>query len=312
LAVSAWPISVRTRSALIRRQIPVMGTVAEIAVRSRDEGWAHRAIDTAFAELRRVEASMTRFRPDSDVGRLNAAGGSWVPISEDTGSVLTAALRWASTSGGSFDPCLGRASELWDVAHRTRPPADEETERFARRELWSALDVDGGGSVPRARLSSADASVDLGGIAKGFGVDAAADALRRHGVFHGLVNVGGDLVAMGHDGSGEPWSVGVRSPDAPDGIVEVLSVTDEAVATSGDYLQFFQHKGRRYHHLLDPATGSPRRTAMRSLTLRAKRCLDADAAATAVFGASEATTAEVLARASLDVAVIHELQEVTS
>ena len=165
--------------------------------------------------------------------------------------------------------------------------------------------------MPRARLNSTDASVDLGGIAKGFGVDAAADALRRHGVFHGLVNVGGDLVALGHDDSGEPWRVGVRSPDAPDGIVEVLSVTDEAVATSGDYLQFFKHGGRRYHHLLDPATGSPRRTVMRSLTVRAKCCLDADAAATAIFGASKETSAQILASAGGDVAVLHQLQEVT-
>lgn len=312
LAVSALPIALRGRSALVRRRIPVMGTVAEVVVRSRNDVWAHRAIDAAFAELRRVEASMTRFRPDSDVGLLNSASGSWVPISEDTASVLSAAIEWASASGGRFDPCLGRASDFWDVAHRSRPPADGDAARFAHREFWSALDVDRGATVPRARLTEADAAVDLGGIAKGFGVDVAADALRRHGVFHGLVNVGGDLVALGHDRSGEPWRIGVRSPDTPDGIVDVLSLTDGALATSGDYLHFFEHGGRRYHHLLDPATGEPRRTAVRSLTIRADRCLDADAAATAVFGASERMTAEILARAAADAAVTHQLQETTS
>jgi thiamine biosynthesis lipoprotein len=147
--------------------------------------------------------------------------------------------------------------------------------------------------------------VDLGGIAKGFGVDLAARALTDQGVFHALVNVGGDLVALGVGEDGEPWRIGVRSPDDPDSVVEVLEASDRAVATSGDYLQYFQHGGRRFHHLLDPESAEPRRTAMRSLTVEAATCMEADAAATALFGAPAEVARTVLERGSPGASIVH-------
>lgn len=312
LAVAALPRPPRRAPALVRRRIPVMGTIAEAAIPSRDEGWAHGAIGAAFSELRRVEAAMTRFRDDSDVGVLNASCDRWVDVSADTREVLAASVRWAELSGGRFDPCMGRVTELWDAKVRSRPPPENELVRFADAHLWRTLDVDGAGGSPRARLSSADAAVDLGGIAKGFAVDLAAEALRARGVTDGLVNVGGDLVALGVDVTGDPWLVGVRSPDDPYGLAATLAVSDEAVATSGDYVRFFEHAGRRYHHLLNPDTAAPRLTGMRSLTVRAERCLDADAAASALFGSDRARAARMLRRAAGGVRIVHEIEEVTS
>lgn len=311
LAVATLPAALRRRPALIRRRIPVMGTVAEVAVRHPHEAWAQRTIDAAFAELRRVEESMSRFRADSDVGRANAAAdGSSVCIAEDTATVLTAAVEWAVATDGRFDPCLGGASDLWDASNRGEPPRPGEMLRFADRQLWRALEVDRTASAPEVRLHRQDAELDLGGIAKGFAVDMAAEALRAHGVFHGLINVGGDLAALGVDGDDEPWRIGVRSPRSADEIVEVLPVSDAAVATSGDYLQFFQHGGRRYHHLLDPETGAPRLTRMRSLTIEADRCMTADAAATALFGVQPYVQRHILQRAGGSATIVHEIQEV--
>lgn len=308
LAVASLPRALRGRDHLVRRQIPVMGTVAEIAVRHRDERWAQRAIDAAFAELRRVDRTMTRFSADSDVGRTNAsAGRSAVAVSDDTAGVLVAALAWAEASDGRFDPCLGRVAELWHVGTRREPPTAAELLTASPGNHYRALDVDRTGSVARVSLDRADAAVDLGGIAKGYGVDMAARALRDQGIFHALVNVGGDLTALGVDENDDPWRVGVRSPDHPDRIVEVLRVSDRAVATSGDYLQYFQHGGRRYHHLLDPTTGAPRSSGMRSLTVEAADCMTADAAATALFGADGRTVAGVLERAPSGARVVHTL-----
>jgi thiamine biosynthesis lipoprotein len=304
LAVASLPRALRRPERLVRRRIPVMGTVADVAVRHRDQTWAQRAIDAALAELRRVDRTMTRFRADSDVGRLNASAGRGpVALSEDTGLVLVAALAWAESSAGRFDPCLGRAAELWSPQTRREPPNDAEIRAYSGGGLWRALDVEEG----RARLHDRRAAVDLGGIAKGFGVDAAARALRDHGVSHGLVNVGGDLVALGVAEDGEPWRIGVRSPEGPEEIVQVLEVSGRAVATSGDYLQYFEHRGRRYHHLLDPVTGAPRRTEMHSLTIEAESCIEADAAATTLFGASPAEARDLLSRAASGARIVHTL-----
>ncbi len=304
LAVATLPKVLRRGPSLVRRRIPVMGTVAEVAVLHRDDAWAQKGIDAAFAELRRVDATMSRFRPDSDVGRVNLASGTAVDVSTATADVLVAALGWSALTGGRLDPCLGAAVELWDVGHRSVLPSDSDVERFANRGLWRALEVEPG-DVPRVRLHAPEAHLDLGGIAKGYGVDRAADALRDMGIFQALVNVGGDLVALGADADGEPWRVGVRSPDQADAVAQVLEVADAAVATSGDYLQYFEQAGRRYHHLLDPDTGEPRRTRMRSLTVQAERCVHADAAATALFGADRASVEQVM-RDSVDpVRIVH-------
>lgn len=308
LAVASLPRALRRRDRLVRRQIPVMGTVAEVAVRHSDERWAQKAIDAAFAELRRVDRTMTRFDARSEIGRLNGAAGRYSKtVSDDTAAVLVAALAWAQASDGRFDPCLGRVSELWHVDTRHAPPSAEELKGAAPGNHYRSLEVDRGGSVARASLDRGNVAVDLGGIAKGYGVDLAAQALRDLGVFHALVNVGGDLVALGVDENEEPWRVGVRSPDHLDEVVEVLRVSDRAVATSGDYLQYFRYGGKRYHHLLDPRTGEPRSTGMRSITVEAASCMAADAAATTLFGAGDVTTRDVLGRAASDARVVHHI-----
>jgi thiamine biosynthesis lipoprotein len=134
------------------------------------------------------------------------------------------------------------------------------------------------------RFARPDVALDLGGIAKGYAVDRAVDALRAHGVTGGMINVGGDLYAIGRSPDGDAWNVGIRNPANPDTMIDSFPLTDGAVATSGDYLRFFEYGGHRYHHLMDPTTGAPRECTVRSLTVKAETCMAADAAATAAFG----------------------------
>jgi thiamine biosynthesis lipoprotein len=284
-AVSAAPFLRGRRARLVRRAVPLMGTVAEIGVVHENPVYAHAAIDVAFSALRRVEALMTRFSPMSDVGRANRlAMHDAVWVAPATAAVLEAALAWASASDGSFDPCIGRAVELWDVEHRTVPPPAALVRRLAGRRLYRTLDLDRTAGHARVRFADRDVEIDLGGIAKGYGVDRAVAALREWGITRGIVDVGGDLYALGRTEDGEPWRVGIRSPTDPEGLVGTLDVADAAVATSGDYERFFLYHGRRYHHLLDPATAAPRLTPIHSVTIRAHSCLAADAGATAVYG----------------------------
>jgi thiamine biosynthesis lipoprotein len=306
LAVATLPRALRRKDRLVRRTVPLMGTYAEIAVRHRDEAWAQRGIDAALAELRRVDRTMSSFKADSDVGRLNAlAGREPAAVSEDCAEVLVAALGWAEASDGRFDPCLGKLVDLWHVETRTAPPTDAEVTAAGRGSHFRSLEVDRGGSIPRAVLAERNVAVDLGGIAVGYAVDLATRSLREQGIFNAIVNVGGDLAAMGTDADDEPWSVGVRSPEHVSEMVTTLRVSDRAVTTSGDYFKYFQYGGRRYHHLLDPVTGEPRRTSMHSLTIEAPTCIDADAGATALYGLDRPTADRILAARAPGARVAH-------
>jgi thiamine biosynthesis lipoprotein len=288
LVVASLPVALRGRGrgrgALARRSVPVMGTIADIAVVHRDPQHAQAAIDAAIAELRFVDRTMTRFSRDSDVGRANlGAASAPVALTPQTELVLEQALRWAEASDGAFDPCLARALELWDVGHRDLPPSAAEVSRLAGRGLYRYLELGRRAGAPVALFRDRDVGIDLGGIGKGYGVDRAVEALRAHGVQRGIVNVGGDLYAVGASEDGDPWKVGVRDPADPNGIIASFEVSDRAVATSGDYVRFFQYGGRRYHHILDPRTGEPSQSGVHSVTVMADDCMTADAAATAVF-----------------------------
>ena len=279
--IAGVPIAFRRGAGLVRRGVPVMGTVAELAVLSRDERKAQAALDAAIDRLRFVDRAMSRFRAESDIGRANArASREPVAVRPETREVLESALAWAERSGGAFDPCLGRAVELWNVGRRDTPPPREEFSRLADRRLHRSLGLDG----DRVVFRESDVGLDLGGIAKGYGVDLAVAVLRAAGISDAIVNVGGDLYAMGRSPDGDAWRVGVRSPFSPDAILKKIPISDEAVATSGDYVRAFTYQGRRYHHLLDPRTGAPASMGHRSVTVAAPRCIDADAAATALFG----------------------------
>jgi thiamine biosynthesis lipoprotein len=183
---------------------------------------------------------MSRYTATSDVGRANRlAAQDAVEVSPATAAVLEAAIGWAIASDGAFDPCMGRAVELWDVEHRSAPPAEAAVRRLAARRLYRALDL-APGPRPRVRLTDRDAAIDLGGIAKGYGVDRAVDALRRHGITRGFVNVGGDLHAIGPPRTAirGAWGSALPAPGWPDGDDRVA---DAAIATSGDYERFFDY-----------------------------------------------------------------------
>ena len=304
--VGSIPFAARGRKQLVRRTLPVMGTFGEVAVLHKDPRYAQGAIDAAFKELQRVEALLTRFRPDSEIGRANRLAFS-VPqgVSAETSGVLRSALRWADVTDGAFDPCLGKAVALWDFGNRTRPPESAEISRFAKPGLFKALELgtSSGGEV--VVFHEEAVGIDLGGIGKGYGVDRAVQALRSWGIQNALVNVGGDLFALGESEDGDPWKVGVRSPDDPNGLAATLRMSNRAVATSGDYHQFFEHEGRRFHHLLNPVTGAPSNASVRSVTVAAESCMDADAAATTAFVASVEAAGRMMTRVSPGSEVVH-------
>jgi thiamine biosynthesis lipoprotein len=283
--VTAIPIARSHRAGVVRRTTPVMGTIAEFAVVHRDPAKAHEAIDAAMEELRWVERTMTRFTQTSDIGRANQyASRDAVTISQATALVTTEALRWARALDGRYDPAVGAVVQLWDVTHRHEPPPDDRVTELAGRQFHRSVEVDVHRGLPSIRFTEENARIDLGSIAKGYGVDRAVAALRRHGIKKGLVVVGGDLYALGTGPDDEAWSVGIQSPTDDREMSGFLKLADKAVATSGTYQKFFRYRGHRYHHIIDPVTARPRETGMQSLTIVADSTMHADVAATALYG----------------------------
>jgi thiamine biosynthesis lipoprotein len=239
------------------------------------EAMVQRALDA-------VVAQMSPWEPLSDLCRYNRApAGSWVRLPEATLTVLRRAIEVAEQSDGAFDPTLGALTDLWGFG--PRPFSGAPPERHAINALretggWKRLTLDG-----EALFQPGGLKLDLNGIAKGFGVDQAAEALDRAGVKSYLVEVGGELRGTGAKPDGQPWWVELeRPPSANDTEKTVVALHDLSVATSGDYRRFFDHDGRRYAHTLDPATGAPVTHATVSVTVLAKDCMSADAWATAL------------------------------
>ena len=291
------PVSLRRRIAVTRRTFPVMGTVAELQVAHADVRVAEDAIDAAIAELQWVERTMTRFTATSDIGRVNReAWREAVTVRPETALVVSRALDWASASEGRFDPAVGGVSELWDVLNRHEPPPRERVTRLASRGFWRKLDVSVFRGAPAIRFNDRDMRLDLGAIAKGYGIDRAVHALRSRGIAHAIVTVGGDLYALGGSPEGGPWKVGIRDPHDLRALAATLDVADRAVATSGDYERFFRWRGIRYHHLMDPQTAAPRRTPVHSLTVIGDRAIDADGASTSGFGLSRDAASRIARR----------------
>jgi thiamine biosynthesis lipoprotein len=256
-----------------------MDTLITVTVYGPDAVGRGRA---ALGEFRRVERLLSAFLAESEVGRVNAAAGRKpVRVSRETLDLVALSLKYAALSDGKFDPTVGPLVRLWGIGTgRTAPPAPAEVAAARRLVDYRRVVVDQAGS--RLYLPQAGMALDLGGVAKGYAAQRAADLLRREGVRSALVDAGGNIVALGTRPDGRPWRVAVRHPRRPRAVLGILSVVDRAVVTSGDYERYFESGGRRYHHLLDPATGYPA-AGFQSATVVGASSTLADIASTAVF-----------------------------
>lgn len=265
---------------VLERTEQVMGTYATITILDRDTARAQRAMDAAFDEIRRLEALMSLYNASSEVAALNRAGTTWTALSPDTLSVLTTAEYYARISAGAFDVTCNPLLTLWmeTVQTENRLPTPGEVEAAKALVGYEQLIIEEANS--RARFAQPGMSITLGGIAKGYAVDRACDQLLGAGIEHALVNIGGDMRAIG-DKSGAPWAIALQNPRNPEEYLTILELEDEAVATSGDYERYFILK-ERIHHIINPKTGYSADECI-SVTVIAERCIDADALSTAVF-----------------------------
>jgi len=261
-----------------------MGTLVAVTVHAPGTGGVSREESiaaAAFDEMRRLEGILSEFDPSSDLASVNAAAGRRpVRVAPELLEVAETALEVARVSGGAFDPTWRPLGEIWDFTGRTArvPSWREVAERLARVGYRDVL-LDRHASTIELRRPGM--SLGLGGVAKAFVAERAAQLAMSLGASGVLVDAGGDLVARGTNGA-RPWRVAVRDPRMPGASLGSLELRDAALATSADTERCFVARGRRHHHLLDPRSGRPAR-GVRSASVLGPRGSEADALATALF-----------------------------
>jgi thiamine biosynthesis lipoprotein len=268
---------------LVQRGVHAMGTVFECTVAAAgNRAPAEAALEAVFEEIRRVEALMTVHRKESPLSKVNAeSGDEAVPVPEELLFLIAESKKISELTQGKFDISFGAVGRLWDfTSDRPRLPDPSELKRSLPLVDYRLIDVNF--EAHTVRLSQKGMRIGLGAIAKGYAVDRAAQLLKSKGFENFIVYGGGDLLVSGNKG-GRPWRVGIQNPrDRARYFAKLELERGGAVVTSGDYEKFFELGGKRYHHIIDPATGYPAAHTV-SVTVVSDSAARADAFATGIF-----------------------------
>ncbi|HAD44325.1 FAD:protein FMN transferase [Alloalcanivorax venustensis] len=261
---------------------PTMGTSWSVKFTGTPENGVPALKSAIESSLEDINQEMSTYLPDSAISRFNGleAGGSLV-LPSDFAMVLDEALGLAEATDGAYDVTVGPLVNLWGFGpdpERFEPPAAEDIEAARRRVGWHKLKLD-----DRTLTQPGGVYLDLSSIAKGFAVDKLAHLLEKAGISNYLVEIGGELRASGTKPQGLPWRVAVERPIPGVREVEkVVPLRDLAIASSGDYRNFFEKDGKLYSHTLDPRTGRPVEHKLGSVTVLHSSCATADGLATAL------------------------------
>ncbi len=244
----------------------MMDTIVEVSVWGDGAVPVEAAVDSAFASIAQVAGLFEDGMVDTRIDSAAITSGEFAYLLELSRDIHR-------TSDGYFDPTMGSVTRLWGFWEGAVPPHPDS--------IRAGLEHVG---LKRYFAGTGDRwfIFDVGGVAKGFAVDRAAAKLRSLGFESAIINAGGDLALLGTRPDGKPWRIAIRHPRRNSDFLGYLDLEDVSVATSGDYEQYFIHEGKRYHHILDPATGMPGRRSNSVTVVGEGSCLS-DAMATGLF-----------------------------
>lgn len=257
-----------------------MGQPVRVQLFHESEAAGFDAAQAAFAELRRIEARLSRFDEASDLSELNRqAGRGWVAVEADLRTVLAAAGRYRRETYGDFDVAVEPLMRTWGF-REVRKAAPGVRELATAQAALAATTVEVVGH--RVRLGRSDAALDLGGIGVGYGLDRAGEVLRRHGVTAALLDVSGDLLAFGAPPGATGWAVDIVDPRVVGGVLATAVLRDEALATSAVTVNTVRLNGVSRGHVIDPHCGAPVEQRLQA-TVVAQTGLAADGLSTALL-----------------------------
>ncbi len=235
----------------------------------------------AEQEIRRLENLLSVTMESSDISKLNAAAGKKeVEVHDDVLELLQLGKDLGEKTGGLFDIAISPVVKAWGFTEEVKQvPAQETLDMLL--PLTDPADVLL--NEKTAYLQKEGMAVDLGGIAKGYTTDKVAQLMREKGVESGFFSLGGNLYFIGTKPNGEQWDATVANPLNADDYVGILTAKDQAVVTSGGYQRFFEENGKKYHHIIDPATGYPAESGLLQVTIISDSGTEADVLSTALY-----------------------------
>jgi FAD:protein FMN transferase len=265
----------------VTRIFKALGTVNSIHVPCCiDKG----TVDLAVERVNEIDDRMSVFKQNSDIYRVNYnSGASFFPVHTDTFELIKKAAFFSALSEGAFDVTVSPLIELWGIGRKviSVPETDDIEDARSLTDYKSIIIDEENLSV---MLKKRGQRIDLGGIAKGYAADEVKRILLEHGIKNAIINLGGNVVAIGMSPANENWIIGIQNPFAQTGaFIGTVDLKDETAVTSGLNEKYFIRDGIRYHHIIDPRTGMPADTGIASVTVIGGCSADMDGLSTAVF-----------------------------
>ncbi|MGH4138913.1 FAD:protein FMN transferase [Clostridium sp.] len=258
-----------------------MGTIVQLKVYGEN---AESATEKALERISDIENKMSVNIETSEITKLNEkAGNSEQKLSKDTYFVVNEAMQYSKLTEGSFDISIEPIVKLWGIGtDKERVPSKGEIEEKLKLVDYKNILLDEKDST--VQLRGAGEAIDLGAIAKGYTADEIKKVLLDNKISSALINLGGNIFAIGSKVDGTNWNIGIQNPlDTRGQYIGTISVTDKSVVTSGNYERFFIVNGKRYHHIFDPKTGYPSEAGLISTTIVSDKSIDGDALSTSTY-----------------------------
>lgn len=259
----------------------MMNTIINFKVYGKN---AENATAQALKRISNIESKMSVNIKTSEVSKLNAkAGISGEKLSTDTYSVIEKSVQYSKLTGGALDITVGPIVNLWGIGtDKERVPTKKEINEKLKLVDYSDIILDKKNST--VKLKRKNQAIDLGAIAKGYTADEVKKVLLNNKVNSAIINLGGNIYAVGKRPDGKDWNIGIQNPLSTRGeYLGTISVTDKSIVTSGNYERFFIKDGIRYHHIFDPSTGYPAKQQLISATIISDKSIDGDALSTSTY-----------------------------
>lgn len=281
ILVIIFSLIIHNKKTSIVKSSYVLGTIVHLQIfGNKSEQLAEKALE----KLMDIDNNMSVFKDYSEISKINKnAGLSPQAVSSDTYFTIKKAVEYAKILGGAFDPTIGPLTSLWNIGTKhERIPQKNEIEK--KLKLVNYKDIIMNEDSKSVKLRYKNQSIDVGGIAKGFAADQIKNMLFKHRVKSALIDLGGNIFALGCKHNGGLWSIGIQNPFKHRGeYIGIINVKDKSIVTSGNYERFFMDNGKKFHHILDPRTGYPSESSIISATIISDNSIDGDGLSTGIY-----------------------------